>query len=114
MDYISINNYSGLGKLGISRKAIASIAEKAVAEVSGATLDEGSPNKLSRFFGLADPIKVALLSEGKARITIDVNVSRDSKVSDICLAIQKEVASELSMACDWIPYDIKVNVKSLI
>ena len=48
MQFIYINNYSRLGKIGISSKTIESIASKAVSEIPGAAVyDMGKKNDKS-------------------------------------------------------------------
>jgi uncharacterized alkaline shock family protein YloU len=105
-DYIALDNYTGLGTMGISRRVLASIASKATASVAGASLSK----RESRLFQISRPVKVALSHEGKAEIKIEVNLKKGAKVQDICLKIQQEVASQIAMMCEIVPIEIKIKV----
>lgn len=110
-DYLPINNYSSLGKLSISKKAIAAIVEKSVFNLTGAT---PSPKKgKKRLFTIENPLRISITGEGKIRISVDVALPGDSPVKDICLKLQKEIATNLSMMIEAVPNEIHVHVVSL-
>lgn len=108
-DYAVVNNYSGLGKMGISVNAIATIASKALGNVQGAVLTK----KEKRFFSLDKPVKVSMNSEGKAKVEMDVSLAEGAPVGDLCLKIQKEVAGAIAMMCDTVPLTVKVRVSKV-
>ena len=108
-DYILINNYSRQGTMGISRQAIASIASSAVSTVSGAQVS--SSRRVP--FTIDSGVRVSFDKEGKAVVKIDVIIAPNSEVpvTKVCRQIQEEVASAISLMCDTVPYDVKINVK---
>lgn len=106
-DYITVDNYSGLGSMGISRNAIASIASQAVDSVAGASL---SQNKRSNLFSMSRPVKVSISKDGRAEISVEVSLKEGVKVKDICLKIQQEIVSQITMMCETIPVEVKVKV----
>jgi len=105
-DYVTVDNYSGLGIMGISRKALATIASKATASVNGASLSK----RESRLFQVSRPVKVSLKKDGRADIKIEVNLKPGSQVGAICLKIQQEVASQITMMCETVPVDVRIKV----
>lgn len=115
-DCIVINNYSGLGAIGISRRAIEAVALICVSNVKGASVvGKGKkPSKKGRaldvLFALPSGVKVALSKDGKAEIKIDVSIQKGVNVAEICRNIQKEVAQGVSMMCDTVPFSVKVKV----
>ena len=107
-DYILINNYARIGTMGISRQAIGSIASTAVNSVRGAHV---SSRKAA--FTVDSGVKVTFDKDGKAIVRIDVIIAPNSSVpvTKVCRQIQEEVASAISLMCDTVPYDVKINVK---
>ena len=109
-DYVFINNYSSLGKLGFSRKVISEIIGDAVENVSGAKVNS---DKKKFIFSLADPVSFSFAKDGKVKVWVDVVLPLGSEVKKTCLAIQKEIAANLSMSLDTVPYEIHVKVAKL-
>lgn len=107
-DYLEINNYGCNGKLRISRKAIRTIVGKSVSSVSGATLCPGKKHP----FQIASPISIVLSKEGKIKVSVDIILPTGCQVKEICLALQKEIASNLSMMIEAVPNEIHVHVSS--
>ena len=121
MQFIYINNYSRLGKIGISSKTIESIASKAVSEIPGAAVyymvkkNDKSKKKNPLDFLLPDPVKVSLSpTTGKAPIKLDVAIKAGVNVGEICLALQKKIADASSLSCDTLPYEVKVRVAKIL
>lgn len=108
-DYLVINNYSSGGTLKISRKAIAEIVEKSVENLTGANLGKGK----KRLLTVDQPLRIVLGKEGKIKISVEVTLPKDSKVKEACLALQKEIATNLSMMIEAVPTEIHVHVAGL-
>lgn len=107
-DYVLINNYSRLGRLGISRNAIASVASYAVETFAGVAV-----SKKKALFSIERGVKVSLTREGKAIVKIDIDVSVDAPVQTLATAIQKEVASAIALSCDTVPLEVQVRVAKI-
>ncbi|MCR5491716.1 MAG: Asp23/Gls24 family envelope stress response protein [Bacilli bacterium] len=107
-DYIMINNYSRLGTMGISRHALEAIASNAVNNVRGAQV-----SSRKALFSVDNGVKVSFDTAGKAIVKVDVIISPNAQVTKVCREIQEEVANEISMMCDTVPYDVKINVKRI-
>lgn len=105
--YVSIQNYSHPGFIAISRASIISIVSKTVSSFKGTSLNKA---KSKKGFSLYRPVEVNLTKEGKASVIVSVEVAQGNKVSELCLALQKEIASNLSMMIDSVPYEIKIKV----
>ena len=108
-DYISVNNYSRLGRMGISRRAFETIAEKATNEVKFANV----ANKSSHRFSLRGPVIVSFRKDGRVDIDIDVSIAEGAKVQEVCLEIQHNVANAIQMMCETVPFNIQVKVISI-
>ena len=119
MPYLQINDDSSNGKMGISLDAINTIASRAVNEVEGAAVyksPKGGKRKEIPFqslFHLSGGGSTTL-SQGKALVRINVSLSKESPVSDVCLAIQKSVSDAIHLACDAIPCEIRIKVIELV
>ena len=109
MNYITINNYSRNGKIGISRNAIATIAQNAVEAFQGVSV-----SKSKTLFSVDRGVKVSFTKEGKAVVKIDIDVAIDAPVQTLCTEIQKEVAQAISLSCDTVPYDVQVKVAKIL
>ncbi len=117
-DYLAINNYSGLGYIGISRNAIASIAATSLKEVGGASLyvhgkKARRETALGSIFSLPYGVKVVFTRDGKASIKMDVTLSKGVSVPEVCGKIQEAVATSVALMCDTVPFDVQVKVMRL-
>ena len=115
-DYIEVNNYSDLGKIGISRKTLQTKTSKAVATVNGASIrkDKTKRKPILSLFHVTKPISVILRKDGLAEIKIEVNVKSGENVADICLQLQKEVVQGIEIMCETVPVKVGVKVVGLI
>ncbi len=105
---MEINNYSSNGKLRISRKAIRAIVGRSVSNITGASLGKGK----KRLLQIASPIAIVLSNDGKIKVSVSITLPTGSQVKDICLALQKEIATNLSMMIEAVPNEIHVHVSS--
>ena len=120
-DYISINNYSGRGKIGISRGAIGAIAIAALKEVPGATVYLPTPkpvkSKKAKKPDAVDPseaAKVVFSKDGKAVVKMEVSLARGVNVQNAAIQIQETVAMAVKMMCDTVPFDVQVKVMRIV
>ena len=116
-DYISINNYSGRGYLGISRDAIAAIARSALKEFPGAEIylakapkHSGKKTNIDALLATKEGVKVVFTKEGKAVIKMDVSLPRGVSVPAAATKIQETVAMAVKIMCDTVPFDVQVRV----
>ena len=98
-----IHTYSGY-----ENKVKANI-EKSVENLTGANLGKGK----KRLLTVDQPLRIVLGKEGKIKISVDVTLPKDSKVKEACLALQKEIATNLSMMIEAVPTEIHVHVAGL-
>lgn len=114
-NYISINNYSGLGTLAISRKAIGYIVERSISSIPGAQITPSRRKKKDKeeTFSLTSPVHISFTSEGKILIRLNVSLPSGSKVNEVALNVQKEISTNLLYMCDTVPYEIRVHVDSI-
>jgi len=109
-NYIEINNYSGLGKMGISRSVLESIASKAVGTIKGASL---STKESIFLFQIVKPVRAVISKNGIANIKVSVNIAEGNLVKDVCTKIQEEITSAVKMMCETIPVSVSVSVESV-
>ena len=107
-EYIMINNYSRLGTMGIHRHALEAIASSAVNNVRGAHV-----SSRKALFSVDNGVKVSFDKTGKAIVKVDVVIAPNAQATKVCRQIQEEVAQEISLMCDTVPYDVKINVKRI-
>lgn len=111
-DYLTINNYSGLGAIGISRTAIAAIASAALKEVGGASVFGRHPRS---GYSIPGGVKVIFGKNGRAAIHMDINLSRKvENVPTACVKIQETVATAVTLMCDMVPFDVQVRVMRIV
>lgn len=117
MAYITVNNYSKLGKMGISKETLASICYQAVSSIPGVVIQNpNEPRQIKSpfdLFFLSEPIKVTTRGDGLVQIAITVDIQNALKVSEICLKIQQEVTQAISMMCETVPVSVQVKVKKV-
>ncbi len=112
-DYMTINNYSGLGTIGISRTAIAAIASGALKEVGGASIFGRHPRRAG--YSIPDGVKVIIGKNGRAAIHMDITLSRGvENVPKACEKIQETVATAVTLMCDMVPFDVQVKVMRIV
>jgi uncharacterized alkaline shock family protein YloU len=107
--YVYIDNYSNLGSMGISNHVFYQIAQTATNNVKGATI---SANKLLMFF-LQKPLSIRI-SKGLVTVKLEVSLSKEANINDVCLKIQEEVATALSSMTELVPFKINVKVAEII
>ena len=103
-DYLSINEYSAKGgELAISRKVFEQIASEAADKV----VKKHSNNNEVR---MPSPIKIFFKKEGQVTIKVSISIKKGAKLSSISYEIQKEIARDLAVYVESVPFDIDVSV----
>ena len=98
-DYIFINDFDKGGSLAISRNVFAKIALESV---------ETSQYKNS--VKVTEPIKVIFKKDGKVIISLHVELKKGMKTSEICTILQKEIAHDLDVYVESVPFEILISV----
>lgn len=109
-DYVLIKNYSHNGKMAISRQALQSITERAVAAIPGADIAQRKKTNAFTAFFMTSPVKIILRSNGIADIRLEVALSSDARVMDVCTKIQEEVAKAIQVTCETVPVSVNIKV----
>ena len=113
-EYLIIDNYSRLGKMGISRTTLKTIIAKAVSNVAGASVAYRKSGKNSRAsFQLAEPITVTLRKEGQVDVGIAVNLTDGVRMVDLCEKIQTEVVHAFRASIETVPVSVNIKVLSI-
>lgn len=110
IQYVALNNFSKSGEVHLSRHVFETIANRAVKKVDFAT---PALKKNKGIFKVKGPAHVVFRQDGKVDIILEVSISRDAPVKDVCIKIQEKVASYLQMMCETVPFSIKIKVLSL-
>jgi uncharacterized alkaline shock family protein YloU len=108
-DYVVVDNLNNAGTMGISRKALENIASLATNGVKGATVSKSR----ARLFNLSRPVYAYIRKDGRVEIHLDVNIKSGAQVKDVCLKIQEDVASAITMMCETVPFRIQIKVVSI-
>ncbi len=108
--YVYIDNYSNIGDMGISNHVFYQIAETATNKVKGAMV---SHQNKSLLFLLQNPIQITI-SKGLVTVKVSVNIAKAANINKICLSIQEEVATALSMMTELVPFRIDIKVANII
>ena len=101
-DYIYINEYDRGGELAISRKVFARIAEAAVSHTS-----------LKGSLRVKGPVKVVFKKDGKVSVSVHVSVKKGVKPTQACEELQKEIAHDLEVYVESIPFEVEISVDEI-
>ena len=103
-DYIRINEHSTKGDLAISRKVITKIVDEAVNRVFGAQI------ALAKNIKIASPTEVSFKKDGKVNIGVSILLKKGTNPQEICLKIQEEVAHDLAIYTESVPFEIEISI----
>ena len=101
-DYIYINQYDRGGELAISRKVFARIAEAAVSHTS-----------LKGSIKVKGPVKAIFKKDGKVSISVHVSVKKGVKPTQVCEELQKEIARDLEVYVESVPFEVEISVDEI-
>lgn len=101
-DYIYINQYDRGGELAISRKVFARIAEAAVSHTS-----------LKGSIKVKGPVKAIFRKDGKVSISVHVTVKKGVKPTQVCEELQKEIARDLEVYVESVPFEVEISVDEI-
>ena len=104
-EYVYIDNYAKRGNLAISTSVFDQIVSIVVDKMTGVKLKA----KGKTLFFLRQPSHTEI-KNGRINTDIEVFLSKDSNVNDVCLKIQEEIAYALTSMTEFIPFSINVKV----
>ena len=105
-EYVYIQNYTRRGNLAISSSVFDQIVSIAVEKVKGAKLKKTGKKSL---FTLHKPIHCEI-KDGKVNTDVNVIISSEYNVNEVCLKIQEEVAYAITSMTEFIPFCVNVKV----
>ena len=104
-EYVYIQNYAKRGTLAISTTVFDQIVETVVKKMQGVKLK--SADKF--LFFLHQPTRCEI-KNGKINVDLQVILSQECNVNEVCLKIQEEIAYALTSCTEFIPFSINVKV----
>lgn len=107
-EFVFIQDYSKVGKLGISRKCFEKICSVVTNRISGVSTKEEKKNK-NPLFTFDKPVHCDIINN-KVIVQIQVIVRQGVNVDEICTLIQQEVADALTTMVETVPFSIKIKV----
>ena len=107
-EFVLIQDYSKVGKLGISRKVFEEICSVVTNRISGVSTKEKKKNN-SDLFVFDKPVHVDVINN-KVIVQIQVIIRHGVNVDEICTLIQQEVADALTTMVETVPFSIKIKV----
>lgn len=105
-EYVYIQNYARRGTLAISSSVFDEIISIVIEKISGVKVKKSSDKFL---FSLHRPIHCQI-QNGRVNADIEVILSSESNVNDVCVNIQEEVAYAISSMTEFIPFSVNVKV----
>lgn len=73
---------------------------------------KGKKPDRANLFELSGGVNTSL-SNGKALVKMDVVLSRNCDVREVCIAIQKKVSEAIHLACETLPCEVRLRVVDL-
>lgn len=104
-EYVYIQNYAKRGTLAISTTVFDQIVETVVKKMQGVKLK--SADKF--LFFLHQPTHCEI-KNGKINVDLQIILSQECNVNEVCLKIQEEIAYALTSCTEFIPFSINVKV----
>lgn len=104
-EFVYIQNYAKRGNLAISTNVFDEIISIAINKIKGVKLK--SSDKF--IFSLRKPTHCEI-KIGRINTDIEVILSQNCNVNEVCLKIQEEVAYALTSMTEFIPFSINVKV----
>ena len=108
-EYVYIQNYAKRGTLAIANNVFDEIVSIAIEKIKGVKLKK-SPEKF--LFLLHRPIQCKIESN-RLNCDVEVIISSEANVNQVCLAIQEEVAYAISSMTEFIPFSVNVKVMGI-
>ncbi|MDY0214160.1 MAG: Asp23/Gls24 family envelope stress response protein [Bacilli bacterium] len=104
-EYVYIQNYNKKGTMGISHLVFDQIAEIATNEVAGATVSQ----RKKSLYSLFKPVQCTIRN-GMVTVKISVKVNPRTNVKEVAREVQENVATQLNLMTELIPFNISVEV----
>ena len=104
-DYVYIQNYAKRGTLAISSSVFDEIVSIAIENIKGVKIKK--QEKI--LFFLPKPVK-CVIKNGRVFCDIEVIISKDFIVNDVCVKIQEEVADAITCMTEFVPFQINIKV----
>ena len=108
-EYVYIQNYAKRGTLAIANNVFDEIVSIAMEKIKGVKLKK-SPEKF--LFLLHRPIQCKI-ENNRLNCDVEVIISSEANVNQVCLAIQEEVAYAISSMTEFIPFSVNVKVMGI-
>lgn len=109
--YFHIKNYSTNGELAINHHVFEAIALSAIKRVKGVKAYKG--NSKQNAFTKYNPVTCLVRKDNKVEIKVDVVLKKGMNIKATCEKIQDEIAQSLMLACETVPFSVKINIASI-
>ncbi len=106
-DYVFVENYSKIGKMGISHVVFDQIAAIATTRVKDAIIVVD--DKKLKLFKLRNPVS-CVIRNGVVNVNVEMLVNQRANVNNACLKIQEEVSNAISGMTEIVPFNVNVKV----
>lgn len=104
-EYVYVQNYAKRGNLAISTNVFDQIVSITIDKINGVKLK----SKGKSLFSLSRPTH-SEIRNGRIATDIEVILSQDTNVNEVCMRIQEEIAYALTSMTEFIPFSINVKV----
>ena len=111
-DYVYIDNYSNKGKIAISLNVFDALVTNALSNVSGISMSSAHM-KRNQKIRLNRPVQTTI-RHGIVHVWVAVDVAKGTNLQDVTRNIQEEITNAFLMTTEQVPFDVAVNVISII
>lgn len=109
--YFNIKNYSNNGEMAVHEHVFETIALEAIKRVKGVRPYKGNPK--ARAFNLYHPVNCTIKKDNRVEIKVDITINKGTNVTKACEEVKEEISESLVLACEVVPFNIKINVASI-
>ena len=111
-DYIYIDNYAKKGKIAISQSVFDALATSALANVPGISVSSAHMKKDQKI-RLNRPVQTTI-KHGIVHVWVAVDVVKGTNLQVVTRNIQEEITNVFLIATEQVPFDVQVQVTSII
>lgn len=106
-ELLNINEHGVSGDLLISSNVFQAITDEAVSRVLGSSQSESKKIKRS------SDTKISFMKDGKVNIEVPVTIKKGTKPDDLCVKLQEEIAHDLAIYTESIPFEIEISITDI-
>lgn len=109
--YLTINNYSSLGKIHLSKYVFSYIAMQSISHYKNIDVIHYKTKKIIKRILKTDlPLYITINKNNKVKLNINLSVHEESNVFELCKELQYEILENLTTFFDKAKYEVNLNI----